>query len=648
VPPDGCGAGFEHDGDRGCEPILPAEPCPIGLMAVPGDASCREIAPCGNPPWGNIAVEPNTQFVDGSYTGTDSDGSVDKPWTTVQAGVDAAAQQAIVAVAAGNYVESVEIEGKAVRLWGRCPALVEISATGGYGAVFVSSGASGTEVRGLALIGSATGAGLLVSNAQEVVADALWIHDSPSFGVSTEAFPNDTSLTLGGSLIEHNRDVGVFVWSSSSTLVVEASVVRDTLPIQGTFGRGISLECTPSLGCDASVTSHASVRGSLIEGNRDIGINVSGAEAEIIETVVRGTLPADNGIGGWGVQVQVPCLPGMCDASAPARATLRQSLIAENHATGVAIGGSEAHLDATVVRGTLPDEQGHPGRGVTVYNCSPQAGCTFVAPGVATLSWSLIQDNRDVGLIVAGSQVEIVASAVRGTLVNAIGQDGLGISIQPICEGACDPTTPSRAEIRSSLFEANHTAGVSVAGSELTLEASVVRGTLGDDQGNWGRGLEIRAPCAMAGCLTEMPAHATLTNVLIEDNVDSGVAIANAQATLQSCVIRRTLADANARFGDGLAVYSELAPASASVTATIVESSARGALSAFGATLSYAGTALRDQSFDLIGERIGQSAYVIENLGGNCCDCPTANDECVVESAGFEPPAPLTGVPAGP
>ncbi len=47
VPHDGCGEGFVHDGVYGCEPILPAEPCPPGLMAVPGDETCRSVMECG-------------------------------------------------------------------------------------------------------------------------------------------------------------------------------------------------------------------------------------------------------------------------------------------------------------------------------------------------------------------------------------------------------------------------------------------------------------------------------------------------------------------------------------------------------------------------------------------------------------------------
>jgi hypothetical protein len=45
VPPSACGAGFLPDGKDGCEPILPADPCPKGQMAVPGDTECHKVAP---------------------------------------------------------------------------------------------------------------------------------------------------------------------------------------------------------------------------------------------------------------------------------------------------------------------------------------------------------------------------------------------------------------------------------------------------------------------------------------------------------------------------------------------------------------------------------------------------------------------------
>jgi len=129
IAPNECAAGFLADDRAGCEPVLPGEPCPKGLMAVPGDTTCREVAPCGMGSWGDIPTEASTQHVDGSYAVGDSDGTAAKPWTTIQAAVDAAAPGAIVAVAAGSYIEDVTVDAKPVRLWGRCPAQVEIVGT---------------------------------------------------------------------------------------------------------------------------------------------------------------------------------------------------------------------------------------------------------------------------------------------------------------------------------------------------------------------------------------------------------------------------------------------------------------------------------------------------------------------------------------
>src|SRR6185436_10488706 len=109
----------------GCAADLPAT-CPPGSLAVPGDAACREIAPCGTGTWGDIPVEASTEHVDASYVGGASDGTSAKPWTTIQEAVDAAAPGAIVAVAAGSYAEDVRIDGKALRLWGVCPGEVEV------------------------------------------------------------------------------------------------------------------------------------------------------------------------------------------------------------------------------------------------------------------------------------------------------------------------------------------------------------------------------------------------------------------------------------------------------------------------------------------------------------------------------------------
>ena len=74
VPADRCGQGFVAESGA-CSAVLPATPCPPGWMALPGETSCREVAPCGDQTWGNIPVDATTEHVDGNYVGQFSDGT---------------------------------------------------------------------------------------------------------------------------------------------------------------------------------------------------------------------------------------------------------------------------------------------------------------------------------------------------------------------------------------------------------------------------------------------------------------------------------------------------------------------------------------------------------------------------------------------
>ena len=91
MPASSCAPGFEHDGEAACVPVLPADPCARGLMAVPGETTCRPVADCGSGDYGDIPVDGSTQHVDAAYAGGNSDGSAASPWTTISEAVAAAA-----------------------------------------------------------------------------------------------------------------------------------------------------------------------------------------------------------------------------------------------------------------------------------------------------------------------------------------------------------------------------------------------------------------------------------------------------------------------------------------------------------------------------------------------------------------------------
>ncbi|KYF93026.1 hypothetical protein BE20_10380 [Sorangium cellulosum] len=271
VPPVACGQGFEPDGRRGCVPILPEGPCPPGQMAIPGESECHEVAPCGDGDYGSIPVDATTQFVNSAYTGTDSDGTQAKPWRQIQDGIDHARSGATVAVAAGRYAEDLLIRGKRVRLWGRCPALVEVVGTEAqFATVEVLDGnASHSEVRSLAITGPRVG--FLTSGASDVLVDRAWIHDSNDVGVQIEDSLSPTSVVVSASLIEATNAVGVAILGADTTF--QSTVIRATRPDSGgAYGHGIQIEN------GTLARAELTLRRSLLERNRMAGVLAFGSD----------------------------------------------------------------------------------------------------------------------------------------------------------------------------------------------------------------------------------------------------------------------------------------------------------------------------------------------------------------------------------
>jgi len=721
VPPDGCAEGFVHDGDRGCDPILPREPCAPGFIAIPGESTCREVALCAAGTWGDIPVENDTEYVDAGYAGMDSDGSAPKPWTTIQDAVDAAAPGAIVAIAAGSYLEDVAVSGKAVRLWGVCPALVEVQGTGAeLAAVQVLSGAANTEVHSLAIGGSVMG--VFSSGSLDVLLERVWVHDNGERAIDFENDLGPTSLAIRDSLVEWNQEVGVF--ANDAEVTVETSVVRNTLPnAQGLFGHGLSMATT---GAPATLL----LRRSVVEQSREAGMLLRGLHATVEASVVRGTLTNAQGIGGRGVSAQVSSTTGV-----PTTLQLRTSVIAENHETGVFLSASEATVEATVVRDVLPDAF-LSGRGVSAQVGSTPAtpsklllrtslldrcqetgvlvggsevtleasairdtlpglelisqGVTVLAidnaPATLTMHASLVERSRQVGVLVVDAQATIDASVVRDTSPTELGLFGRGIGVEDVVTTAL----PSTLRLRNSLVEQNHEFGLFVGAAEATVETSVVRDTLPDAQGFFGRGVNAQAEemgqpaklllrgvlvershdmgvfvqgseatvdasivrdvqpnvrgaggrgvSAEAHPITYGPSTLLFRASLMEQGNEFGVAVVGSQARIEASTIRDIAANALGKFGDGMIVVSERGPATATITAIRIERSARAALSVHGGHATIAGSSLSCQAFDLDFEKYGTLAAKLEDLGGNLCGCPEAKEVCKAVSAGLEAP----------
>lgn len=487
---DDCSEGFAHDGDRGCNPVLPPAPCAAGELAVVGEEACRPLVPCGEAPWGDIPVDGSTQYVDAAFVGT-STGSATAPWPTVQDAIDAAAAGAIVAIAAGSYAGRVVVAGKPLRLWGRCPAMVEI-AGGANDVSVVELTSADYELRGVAVTGAQFG---VVMSGGGVVMDGVWIHHTRAFGLSLQSDLGAPVVHAKNVLIEQAVIGGAQVFGGELTL--EQSAIRDVLPDAGGQSAG-GLVGYPAGNAASSIT----VRRTLLERNAGLGLGAFGIRAVAEDIVVRDTQPGTS--TGIGVAVM--------EYNAPASLTLAGSVVEGSLELGLVVRGANAHVERSVIRRTRTAGIGY-GGGI---------GSESIAgtPSQLAVVQSLIDDNLGIGLRAQGTALSFDASVIRQTGFVEDGFPGRGMYLQVAPSG-----TAASLLMRASLVEASTSAGVLVLSAPATIESSLVRDTLPDVNGI--------ADGVMLLTYQGVPATATLSNVTAVDNGRAALSLWGASAVLR-------------------------------------------------------------------------------------------------------------------
>ena len=133
----------------------------------------------------------------------------------------------------------------------------------------------------------------------------------------------------------------------------------------------------------------------------------------------------------------------------------------------------------------------------------------------------------------------------------------------------------------------------------------------------------------------------TLRSSLVELSHEAGLSINDAHAIVERSILRDTLPTPGAEFGDGLLVWSTDVRASAVLSETRIERSARAGIASFGATIGLERMQLLCQPIDLNGEHYGGMDFEFQDAGGNLCGCPEAVATCKAMSAQLEPPPPL-------
>lgn len=440
-------------------------------MAIPGETECREVASCGEGRWGAAPVTADTQYVDGSYVGGDGDGSAERPWRSIQDGIDAAAAGCIVAIAAGSYAEDLDIVGKAVRLWGRCPSQVEIVGIGGFSAVFIRQGATGTELRDLAIRGPTRG--VTLSGSTEVLLHRVWLHHTGERGVDGDDVWGQTAVALHGSLVEHTT--GVAVAGFGTEVRIEQSVLRDTQPDQaGDGGKAMELA-----GQEHPATLR--VARSLIERHHMSAVQTGGADGEIVDSVIRQIVPRPlDGDYGYALSIQDSI------SGRPSQLLVRSSVLADSTTTAILLAASALILDRSVVRDTAPlPMDGTFGRGIGVQSYGSESRAS------ATIRDSLFLRNHDVAVFIGGGEVRIESTRIAETQPETTRQGfGRGVVVRD------DPHDDSTAQLtmRDCIVEDNHDVALSIIRSEALVERCLLRHTwprLAD--GSFGDGISVLA-----------------------------------------------------------------------------------------------------------------------------------------------------------
>jgi hypothetical protein len=244
---------------------------------------------------------------------------------------------------------------------------------------------------------------------------------------------------------------------AGADLTIEGSVVRGTLPqaSDDAFGRGLSAQQYPGGGRSLVV-----VRGSVFDANSDLGLHVSSSDLTLEDTVVRGTQPQQSDhSGGRGVNVQSEAPPG-----GAATAQVHGCVIEDNREVGLFVAGSELELRGSIVRRTASQlSDGLLGRGLDI-----QYDPDTAAPSTATVSASVVQDNQDVGLFVAGSTAAISGTAALGT--KARSADGLfGDDVVIVSE-----QNPASATLSANRLEQGARAGLANFGADVAVGASQI------------------------------------------------------------------------------------------------------------------------------------------------------------------------------
>jgi nitrous oxidase accessory protein NosD len=483
--------------------VLPAAACTGASREALGETQCVPLGDCAAPfpPAGaDLFVSP-TGPVDATH------------FRRVGDAIAAAKNGSVIAVDSGSYAESIDL-AKNITVVGRCAERVRLGGSNPTARPAIVSGASAPTVRGIAIV------------------DA-------DVAVQVES----GTILLEDVLVEHNADVGVFVFEGAKARVVR-SVIRDTFARTDVSGTGLqavnaTLEIVESvvarnegggvlagepsgkvtiersvfrdnesdrdgefgLGINVTQSATAKVSASAFLENRRAALRAGPkAKVEIEDVVVRGTRADANG----GVGHAFFALGG---------ATLTAKRVAASDLEGPALtvlDGAKVTIETSTFRSLLGDSSGDNGSGAYVFE-----------QGRAELIDTAVVDGTAIGIQAfdKGSSVSLQRSLIATTRPGARTTMGAGVVLGFGASGT----------IADSSIVANRHSGVYLfEGSSVDIAGTLVRRTE----------KEVFEDRLGHGLLVQDAPRVTVLGSVFDGNVGIGLAIAGSAALIRSSVVR--------------------------------------------------------------------------------------------------------------
>jgi hypothetical protein len=471
-----CGVGFKSDGRGGCEPNFSLAECEAGDYVRPGLTGCAPVsASCPAGSFGAVSDAIGTTVYVGGVRADTPQGA---HWVaTLEAALAEQSGDLTIALAKGTHQGGVEISGRAVRIQGACATQTTIVTRDGGPAISLRRGTNGSSLEELAVTG-ASGSGISVSGAKDVLLRRIWVHDLKGPGVvfddaegrlETQAQYFETSGVLQHCLVERATDIAVGAYGAS--LELREVQISETLPLAPKH-RAYGVVARPSpaftLPNDTRVeqarhASQVTLTRSLVDRSRGAGVFVEGSSVEIDSTLIQGVEP-DLSRHGRGIDVRAHT-PGRVTA----RVVVRQSIVQDAHDVGIrAWNADKLSIEDSVIRDIGGAMSGRClGNGLRArYDLVRDLGLTESRLDVRR---TLVEHTRQAGIHIEGGSATIQDSLIRDTLAEPCREDfGDGVSVHASATGA------SRTSLQHTRIENAARAGVSSFDSSTSLDSVLI------------------------------------------------------------------------------------------------------------------------------------------------------------------------------